>query len=74
MFHNFELATNYVKTLDVKQIVIKASGLAGGKGVCLPDTLEEATEALHQILVKNIYGVSGTRLYAKVYTMFLTLL
>ena len=40
-------------------IVIKASGLAAGKGVILPETLEEGLTALQEIMVKQQFGQAG---------------
>lgn len=40
-------------------IVIKASGLAAGKGVIIAQTLEEAESALDKIMNKSIFGHSG---------------
>jgi len=40
-------------------IVIKASGLAFGKGVTVAQTKEEAIETLHKILIDKIFGASG---------------
>ena len=40
-------------------IVIKASGLAAGKGVILPATKEEAHKALHEIMVEKTFGDAG---------------
>jgi phosphoribosylamine--glycine ligase len=39
--------------------VIKASGLAKGKGVILPSTLQEAHDAIDAIMVKKIFGDAG---------------
>lgn len=39
--------------------VIKASGLAKGKGVMLPATMEEATRAIDDIMVRRIFGDAG---------------
>lgn len=39
--------------------VIKASGLAKGKGVILPGSLAEAAEAIRQVMVKRIFGDAG---------------
>lgn len=60
----FEIFTNYEKALEYvsKQelpIVIKASGLALGKGVIIAGTIEEATQALQNIMVKKVFGESG---------------
>jgi len=40
-------------------IVIKASGLAAGKGVILPETLDEAKATLELILVDKTFGEAG---------------
>jgi phosphoribosylamine--glycine ligase len=40
-------------------IVIKASGLAEGKGVVIAQDLKEAEEAIHNCLAEGIFGISG---------------
>lgn len=40
-------------------VVIKASGLAAGKGVILPPTKEEAKTALKEIMLDHVFGNSG---------------
>ena len=40
-------------------VVIKASGLAAGKGVILPASAEEAEAALRQIMVEREFGAAG---------------
>jgi len=40
-------------------LVIKASGLAAGKGVLLPETLEEAHDGLRKIMVDAAFGDAG---------------
>jgi len=57
-FHQVEEAIRYLETVDYP-IVIKASGLAAGKGVILPDTVEEARSALKAILVEKAFGDAG---------------
>jgi phosphoribosylamine--glycine ligase len=42
-------------------IVIKADGLAAGKGVVLAESLEEAADAVHQILDHHRFGAAGQR-------------
>ena len=42
-------------------IVIKADGLAAGKGVVIPTTLEEARETLTDMLSGNAFGDAGSR-------------
>ncbi len=42
-------------------IVIKADGLAAGKGVIVAMTLEEAEAAIHDMLAGNAFGAAGAR-------------
>lgn len=42
--------------------VIKADGLAAGKGVILPNNVEEATHAINQIMSEKIFGDAGNKL------------
>ncbi|MEN9564713.1 MAG: putative phosphoribosylamine--glycine ligase [Chloroflexota bacterium] len=57
-FSNYDEAVQYLETADYP-IVIKASGLAAGKGVILPETIDEAKSALEDILVKKVFGEAG---------------
>lgn len=54
----YEEALHYVKTCNHK-VVLKASGLAAGKGVLIPETIEETEQGLKDILVENIFGEAG---------------
>ena len=40
-------------------VVIKPSGLTGGKGVAVCQTLEEASDAIKEIMEENLYGKAG---------------
>jgi phosphoribosylamine--glycine ligase / phosphoribosylformylglycinamidine cyclo-ligase len=51
-------AIQYVKTCGHK-VVLKASGLAAGKGVLIPETVEEAAEGLREIMVQKAFGAAG---------------
>ncbi len=42
-------------------IVIKADGLAAGKGVTIAFTVEEAIEAINQSLESKIFGQAGKK-------------
>lgn len=55
----YEEAVDYVKTCGFKT-VLKADGLAGGKGVLIPDSEEEAIAGLKDIMVTNVFGNAGT--------------
>ena len=57
-FRQFEDAIQYLNSID-HRIVIKASGLAAGKGVILPETMEEAKATLQSMLVDKAFGEAG---------------
>lgn len=60
-FKNFEdpqAAMAYVEGRSLP-IVIKASGLAEGKGVVIAQTLEEAQDAIDSMMVDKVFGDSG---------------
>jgi len=59
-FEDYEAANRYVRERGAP-IVIKADGLAAGKGVILCQKLEEAQAALDQIMVKRAFGGAGNR-------------
>lgn len=40
-------------------VVIKASGLAAGKGVVVCETIEQADRAIHDMMVGHAFGVAG---------------
>jgi phosphoribosylamine--glycine ligase / phosphoribosylformylglycinamidine cyclo-ligase len=54
-----EQAIDYVKTCG-HDVVLKASGLAAGKGVLIPSSVEEAMEGLREIAVNKAFGAAGT--------------
>lgn len=41
--------------------MLKADGLAAGKGVLIPQSEEEAIAGLKNILVENVFGAAGKR-------------
>jgi phosphoribosylamine---glycine ligase len=51
-------AEAYVRTMGAP-IVVKAAGLAAGKGVVVAETVEEAIEALDLIMTKKAFGAAG---------------
>ncbi len=57
-FTQFDDAIRYLESVDYP-IVIKASGLAAGKGVILPETIDEAKTTLESILVDKMFGDAG---------------
>lgn len=59
-FSDFEEAKAYIEKQGAP-IVIKADGLALGKGVVVAETVEQAVEAAHDMLLDNKFGDSGAR-------------
>jgi phosphoribosylamine--glycine ligase len=60
IFDNKESALSFVHEKDAP-VVVKVSGLAGGKGAIVCDTKEEAEKALVEIFDDKRFGVAGTR-------------
>ncbi|WP_439479391.1 phosphoribosylamine--glycine ligase [Chryseobacterium aquaticum] len=61
VFDSYNEAKEYVQKHEYP-LVIKASGLAGGKGVVICDTVEEAEATIHDFMIRRIYGDAGIRL------------
>ncbi|HEM5991140.1 TPA: phosphoribosylamine--glycine ligase [Streptococcus suis] len=59
-FSNFEEAKAYIEEQGAP-IVVKADGLALGKGVVVAETVEQAIEAAREMLLDNKFGDSGAR-------------
>lgn len=59
-FDNYEAAAAYLQEQPLP-IVIKADGLAAGKGVTVAYTREEADQALKDIMVSKVFGDAGTQ-------------
>ncbi|WP_019793553.1 phosphoribosylamine--glycine ligase [Streptococcus sobrinus] len=59
-FSDFEQAKAYIEAQGAP-IVVKADGLALGKGVVVAETVEQAVEAAHEMLLDNKFGDSGAR-------------
>ena len=60
VFTEVEPAIAYVKDKGVP-IVIKADGLAAGKGVIIANTQQEAEDAINDMLEGNRFGEAGSR-------------
>jgi phosphoribosylamine--glycine ligase len=61
IFDDVRRAENYIRAQGAP-IVIKADGLAGGKGVTVASSVEEAIEAVQDILVKKVFGSAGNKI------------
>ena len=58
-FTKYEEASAYLNTCDMP-IVIKADGLAAGKGVVIPTTLEEAQHLLKEMMCDGLFDEAGS--------------
>jgi len=61
IFDDAQKAQDYVQSLDYN-VVVKADGLAAGKGVIVCNSNEEAFSAIQSILVKKSFGNAGNRI------------
>ncbi len=61
IFHDIQPALDYLRQRGAP-IVIKADGLAAGKGVVVAQTLAEAEAAVHDMLAGNKYGAAGSQI------------
>ena len=61
-----EEALSYVETQE-PPIVVKADGLAAGKGVTIAQTVEEAKAAIRAAMVEKVFGESGRRIIIEEY-------
>jgi len=66
VFHDPVSAIKFVEEKGVP-IVIKADGLAQGKGVYVAHSMEEAGEAISDIMVKKKFGTSGNKVVIEEY-------
>lgn len=65
-FTDIEPACEYVRQQGVP-IVIKADGLAAGKGVIIAETEQQAFDTIHNMLAGNAFGEAGHRVVIEEY-------
>lgn len=65
-FSDYEAARAHLESVSYK-VVIKADGLAGGKGVLMPSTKEEALAALESLMVSKEFGSAGEEVVIEEY-------
>ncbi|EAW08648.1 bifunctional aminoimidazole ribotide synthase/glycinamide ribotide synthase [Aspergillus clavatus NRRL 1] len=65
-FYEYEPARQYLDSVT-HQVVIKADGLAGGKGVIIPTTKEEAHQALREMMLDHQFGDAGNEVVIEEY-------
>lgn len=61
VFFNAEKAIKYIKDQNTYPTVIKADGLALGKGVVIAQNFEEANDAIISIMEDRVFGDSGNQ-------------
>jgi len=61
IFDNPDQASDFVKASEMP-LVIKADGLAAGKGVVIVEDASAALSAIQQIMVEKAFGESGSRI------------
>ena len=66
VFSDFEKAKKYL-TEAMPPYVIKASGLALGKGVVIAQNKNEALETLENMMIKKVFGASGEEVVIEEY-------
>ncbi|MDE6752906.1 MAG: phosphoribosylamine--glycine ligase [Eubacterium sp.] len=62
VFDNADDAIAYVKEKNEFPTVVKADGLALGKGVIIPESFEEAEAGIKEIMQDKIFGESGNNI------------
>jgi len=60
VFTDFDRAVRYVKSVGAP-VVVKADGLASGKGAVVCKTLDDAIRALEAFMIREVFGESGKR-------------
>ncbi len=60
-FTDFEEAKGYIESQDTP-IVVKADGLAAGKGVIICKTTDEAVQAAREMLIDKKFGAAGEKI------------
>ena len=60
IFESQTEAVGYIRRKGAP-IVVKADGLAAGKGVIICKTVEEAIQSVDQMMVKKVFGEAGNR-------------
>lgn len=59
VFDNSSDAVSYIKEQNKFPVVVKADGLALGKGVIIAQTFKEAETAVHEIMDDKVFGAAG---------------
>ncbi len=62
VFDNTQSAIDYIKKENTVPVVVKADGLALGKGVIIAQTIEDAVAAVKEIMEDKKFGDSGNHI------------
>ncbi len=62
VFTNAAEALSYIEDREVERVVVKADGLASGKGVVVCSTRAEAQDAIKRMLLMKEFGAAGERI------------
>jgi phosphoribosylamine---glycine ligase len=65
-FDVYDKAEEYVKSISAP-LVVKADGLAAGKGAIVCFTKEEALDSLNKLMVRRIFGEAGAKVVIEEY-------
>lgn len=66
IFDDFQKAEEYIRNQEVP-MVVKAYGLAAGKGVIIASTIDEAIKAAERMLVDKEFGSAGSKIMVEEY-------
>ncbi len=62
VFRDARSATTYLKDRDDTPVVVKADGIAAGKGVIVCDNRDQALDAIDRIAIRKEFGDAGNQL------------
>jgi len=65
VFDNSDNALNYIHQFTnspIHQLVVKADGLAAGKGAIVCNTKEQATDAVKKMMIDKVFGSAGEKI------------
>ena len=62
VFSSAEEAVTYLEDREQQALVVKADGLAAGKGVLVCKTKQEAIDAVQQTMVEKVFGDAGKQI------------
>ena len=62
VFEDPKKATEYIENLNTFPVVLKADGLAAGKGVIVCESKDTALKTVQDIMVEKVFGEAGRRL------------